>query len=253
MYSRDMDAGKPDFAERIYGAMCIGTKYEVDSLRNYVIKCLARDWPTTLKDWDKVEDKIIDQRFSTSKGVPWDDIAPSPAAAIRLARHCNIPQILPMAFYALSRLPSDTKTEALRKDSHNASHLTHPYHNRIGGSARLSLLDPSDRECVANGRHRTIIWTSEAVHEVMNKLGSDVQTNCTSRNQCAASRSDIEKATQHAVIVRRGPLKTLRNVISLVDQGLGWPFCEACKHRFVREFRQLREQFFAEVPDFFDV
>ncbi|KAH0835598.1 hypothetical protein J3R83DRAFT_9323 [Lanmaoa asiatica] len=77
----------------------LSTKYFIEHLR---IQCLARlvhDWPTTLADWDRREAAATDP---SGRYTPRDAYA-HPVLAINLALELGIPEVLPSAFYDLSR------------------------------------------------------------------------------------------------------------------------------------------------------
>ncbi|KAL1751485.1 hypothetical protein FB107DRAFT_278628 [Schizophyllum commune] len=65
------------------GALRISTKYAIADLREAVVTSLRAIWPETIFDMDL-------------------NCLPNAAEAITLARECNVPEILPSAFYALS-------------------------------------------------------------------------------------------------------------------------------------------------------
>ena len=75
----------------------------------HILSLLECDWPQSLRQWDNLEDEIAMLESSWMNQSPppsihLDDCLPEPAAAIRLARECDVPNILPAAFYHLSRL-----------------------------------------------------------------------------------------------------------------------------------------------------
>ncbi|KAG8215724.1 hypothetical protein J3R82DRAFT_7617 [Butyriboletus roseoflavus] len=77
----------------------LSTKYFIEHLR---IQCLARlvhDWPTTLAGWDRREAAATD---ASGRYAPRDAYA-HPVLAINLALELGIPEVLPSAFYDLSR------------------------------------------------------------------------------------------------------------------------------------------------------
>lgn len=81
------------------GVLRLSTKYFIEHLR---IQCLARlvhDWPATLAEWDRREAAATD---ATGRYTPRDAYA-HPVLAINLALELGIPEVLPSAFYDLSR------------------------------------------------------------------------------------------------------------------------------------------------------
>ncbi|TFY62880.1 hypothetical protein EVG20_g6543 [Dentipellis fragilis] len=71
--------------------------YYVESLRRESLDLLLKAWPVTLSQWDRRERQAMRS----------DPVLPHPMAIINLARQINAPELLPSAFYDLSRhLPS---------------------------------------------------------------------------------------------------------------------------------------------------
>ena len=77
----------------------LSTKYFIEHLRVQCLARLAHDWPTTLADWDRREAASTD---ASGRYTPRDAYA-HPVLAINLALELGIPEVLPSAFYDLSR------------------------------------------------------------------------------------------------------------------------------------------------------
>ncbi|KAN0078102.1 hypothetical protein V8E55_010159 [Tylopilus felleus] len=77
----------------------LSTKYFIELLRIQCLARLAHDWPTTLADWDRREAAATD---ANGRYTPRDAYA-HPVLAINLALELGIPEVLPSAFYDLSR------------------------------------------------------------------------------------------------------------------------------------------------------
>ncbi|TRM64839.1 hypothetical protein BD626DRAFT_490046 [Schizophyllum amplum] len=84
LYEKDGVAhGRAQHWPVLKGALRISTKYAISNLRDSIVASLCAIWPETIFDMDL-------------------NCLPNAAEAITLARECNVPQILPSAFYALS-------------------------------------------------------------------------------------------------------------------------------------------------------
>ncbi|KII89405.1 hypothetical protein PLICRDRAFT_53836 [Plicaturopsis crispa FD-325 SS-3] len=90
----------PETANILRGPLKLATKYQADTLREWMVTVLERDWPSTLDEWDA----LSQPRHKSA--VPLD-----PAQVICIARESNVPSILPLAFYMLSELASSRWTE----------------------------------------------------------------------------------------------------------------------------------------------
>lgn len=86
----------------VAGPLKLAKKYQVDSLYQRIVSHLQKDWPTTLSDLDNIGDGDRAAIFSNPMKA---------AEAIDLARSCDVPSILPMAFYVLT--PRHVTPEAL--------------------------------------------------------------------------------------------------------------------------------------------
>ena len=84
----------------ISGVLRLSCKYLIDHLRERCLRRLERDWPSTLEAWDRREDQATIKdilRYS-----PREHFA-HPVHVIRLAHDLGLEQILPAAYYDLSR------------------------------------------------------------------------------------------------------------------------------------------------------
>jgi hypothetical protein len=99
------------------------------------VSTLEAEWPTTLDGWDKISDEIQSIHHSPKT------LFTRAVATIRLARECDIPSILPVAFYELftqlTKWPSRYR-------------------------ARLSTLSRDDLETVTTGGHKINKFLMEA-------------------------------------------------------------------------------------------
>jgi hypothetical protein len=82
------------------GSLKLATKYQMENLRNIFIQKLQMKWPTTLAAWD-VLDKEHTVYFA---GAIHDDYYSGITSIIGLANNCNVPSVLPIAFYWLFSL-----------------------------------------------------------------------------------------------------------------------------------------------------
>lgn len=77
----------------VAGPLRLAKKYQFELLSQRIVSHLHQDFPATLADWDSIEDD--------KKATIMDDPVLM-AAAIGLARSCDIPSILTIALYVLS-------------------------------------------------------------------------------------------------------------------------------------------------------
>ncbi|OBZ65239.1 hypothetical protein A0H81_14734 [Grifola frondosa] len=110
----------------VSGVMRLATKYLIDSLRKRALAHLSIPWPSTLKGWDARED--IARAYEAERTAHRGHRYPSPIDVINLAREVDAPELLPAAFYDLSR--------------YHCSQIFEPGPDEpLSGSTELSLAD----------------------------------------------------------------------------------------------------------------
>lgn len=146
--------------QRLGPLLRLSTKYGVEDWRKRIIAFFEAEWPTNLKGWDTLEieiDSLIRSQGLSGKAI--DEHLPEPgissfylcedrnpgliiflylAYTIRLGRECDVPSILPAAFYHLFRIHR-TKAEG--------------NYNFIHRKANRSLLTAEDFDALISGVH----------------------------------------------------------------------------------------------------
>ncbi|KAI0055895.1 hypothetical protein BV25DRAFT_1903501, partial [Artomyces pyxidatus] len=93
---QDVESGDL-FPQSYFGILRLAHKYEASSIRKLVVEALEAQWPSELDDWtDMREDRGRLQLWKRVKPLPLPD------KVIRLAFDCNVPSVLPAAFYDLA-------------------------------------------------------------------------------------------------------------------------------------------------------
>ena len=85
--------------EVISGVLRLSSKYLIEHLRTRCIHWLRADWPSTLEGWDRREHQATDDG---KRYTPREWYA-HPVRVINLARELGLDELLPAAFYDLSR------------------------------------------------------------------------------------------------------------------------------------------------------
>ncbi|KAG2363388.1 hypothetical protein BDR07DRAFT_1211299, partial [Suillus spraguei] len=128
----------------IYHLLNLSNKYEMNKLRRDIVQQLEADWPTSLAWWDQLEGEIagLADLDSDAMGCIFsEDPLPDPASAIQLAHECQVPTILPAAFYHLSQL-------SIRCQLNKSSSRCRPWRR----TANWGLLTAGDLQCLLLGR-----------------------------------------------------------------------------------------------------
>ncbi|KDQ58242.1 hypothetical protein JAAARDRAFT_57970 [Jaapia argillacea MUCL 33604] len=143
----------PNTPFEVQGTLKLANKYQFDELRKIIVRQLEADWPQTLADWDRLEKEVRFVHYEEHgkdsagqvDGLYLDDRFPEPASAIRLAQECDVPNILPAAFYHLSRIDLDADWDRYRSEGDKIR--KEEYHRALGygcQTARWGLLKPED-------------------------------------------------------------------------------------------------------------
>lgn len=146
----------PNTPDAVRNILVMANKYQVDSIRKRIVDRLENDWPQTVLAWERLESEIStmgDQEEAlpyVGPSLTLDDALPEPATAIRLARDCNIPSILPAAFYHLSRLSLSDDWYIVRGLSE--SEIFFPFAYPRFRSVRWSLLSGEEMRCLLTGQ-----------------------------------------------------------------------------------------------------
>ncbi|GJE96787.1 BTB domain-containing protein [Phanerochaete sordida] len=92
---------------QVRGVLTLAVKYEVESVREYIVSHIEADWPRTFEElcrWrlDFLHTMEVRTLHNQDITLRAEHIYPEPASAIRLAFDFGITSILPAAFYRLS-------------------------------------------------------------------------------------------------------------------------------------------------------
>ncbi|KAJ3724427.1 hypothetical protein EV361DRAFT_929274 [Lentinula raphanica] len=220
------------------------TKYQVQRLRNDLIQGLAITWPSNLATWDAREAAM----FNYNGTYDPRKYTPHPMLVINLARSVNAPELLPSAFYDLSRSPI----------SHTAAGYTAP-----GGTDYHHLSD-EDLFNLLRGREDASRFLSTFI---VNQLeGRKPSTNCiymqvgdhTRRRFCQFAFEnvfrDLLRATNSLVCDRScDPLFAIMHAEMIYERGDGRVLrpCESCRAEFRVEVEAARDEFWHSLPEWF--
>ena len=154
--------------------------------------------PQSLWQWDQIEAENRHKREPESEPLPYvDGYLPEPASAIRLARECDIPHILPAAFYHLSRLSIyDDWAEARQcLDIHSSRYEGLDLGRR---TAKWSLLTANDFISLPKGRAKLRVAAAERrVFELDNHESEDHSSSGCSSLKRSELLLEIRKACRY--------------------------------------------------------
>ncbi|KAJ7497605.1 hypothetical protein FB451DRAFT_1017706 [Mycena latifolia] len=228
-----------DFAARMFEPVVLARKYQVDWIRTMVASHLEHQWPLTLAGWDRIANAEVTVALAGEDPESWepDDSLklhrlPEPVTAIRLARECDVPAVLPLAFLHLLRQPLEVDPGSL-----NDLHAT------VWQAPERGLLAPEDLDRLFLARERMGKWFS---YRPVSNWGP-----CESGKPCETTRLRT-RCTIATNVARDGNVLAASQWI-LQNGMLSAGICPLCSMRCRDEIREMREQFFGQLGTFFQL
>ncbi|GLB45083.1 hypothetical protein LshimejAT787_1901610 [Lyophyllum shimeji] len=229
----------------------MATTFEVKHLRNDLLRGLSNAWPDNLAQWD------VRERNSTSMAGVYEPrkTIPHPILVINLARAVNAPDLLPAAFYDLSRnSPSDCAAGY-------ACPLTSKTH-QLSDADLLSLLRGKE--------HASRFLSTFIVNELE---GRELSASCAHRMELDPARRRVCQSAFEAItfeILRdingtvcprsSDPLFAIMDaeMMQTREDPHGRPSsflraCEFCRSEFGAAVDLAREEFWQRLPIWFGV
>ncbi|KAG5638637.1 hypothetical protein H0H81_011356 [Sphagnurus paluster] len=226
----------------------LATAYEVKHLRTDILRGLSFDWPTSLAQWEIRESRA----HVTSLHEPRKSL-PHPILVINLARTVNAPELLPVAFYDLSRSPPSTCAAG-----YILPHASSPKAQHLCDADLLALLRGKE--------HASRFLSTFIVSELEGRPPSascayltGVGADHGRRRMC---QSAFEMVTFEVLRDARGrssdPLSAIMEAELMQTRGegpvvLGMRACEWCRAEFGAAVDSAREEFWARMPEWFGV
>ncbi|CDO76729.1 hypothetical protein BN946_scf184796.g23 [Trametes cinnabarina] len=243
------DSAAEGFAVRS-AILRLSTKYEVSLLRENTLRKLSAAWPTSLRMWETRE------KAATTAGGEYQPraIMPHPLLVINLAREVGAYDILPSAFYDLSRcLPSQLMDGFLDADG-----------------VRHQLNDDDVGKVLRGKEHCSRYFSTFIVTELE---GRGPSVNCLHRNEVQPSvRRTCQMAFESVTFElirnvngmassRHDPLFTISDSIVMqtrddqpgVENKASHRACEACRLEYLAVVQAVREAFWRQLPAWFEV
>lgn len=234
----------PETPFDVRAMLSMATKYQISHIRDCIVERLESDWPQTILAWDTLEGEI--ERTTEHSNVHWytDDRFPEPASAIRLARDFHIPSILPAAFYQLSRLNvADDRARRRKEDNilYDAG-----FNKR---TAQWDLLSGGDLLCVMRGQEKLRKVAREFIYPLI--CG---QTDLS--QQCDITLVLNELSTEHGAATTTDILEYFRQFAIHWKKGYGSgerDMCYSCEDAADESLRDIREQIWTKLPEYFEL
>lgn len=246
----------PDTPLTLKPLLSIAKKYQISSIRHTILSRLESDFPQSLLAWDRLEAEVAttlqaQQNDILDSSQYVDDHFPEPCAAIRLARDCDEPTILPAAFYALARIRIEEDRGRRDADEIDLERF------EATRTARWELLTAEDFTCLLRGQSKLRQLISE-YHERFNctetlSSGNTCQIREKVRLHCAVVSRQLELEPGVAVT---DPLAFFKafwvgfDVYRLIGRG---EVCDGCQDRVYYQKRSTREDIWDGLGEYFEL
>ncbi|TDL17691.1 hypothetical protein BD410DRAFT_754226 [Rickenella mellea] len=241
----------------VRGILSLATKYFISSLRRRIVQQLQKDWPTTLNEWDTLEGHIVawsPPDPENPMNIWLDGSFPEPASAISISRRFDIPQLLPAAFYHLSRLTVEQDWDHYR-DSDFTDQFYHDMIEHKGRSARWRLLGRDDLICLLKGKD-----TIKKHLEVFENSFSSGNKRCREKDSdCSNKIRGIVKRIIRISEESRDPLATFKEYGKIPEFGHSEDpeyedqVCFSCSRNMKRRMGEWRCDFWDNISDVFNL
>ena len=217
-------------------------KYAINRFRQNIITQIEEGWPCTLRQWDELESRshatiLLSSGALDSHPDPespdCEVLFPEPASAIRLARECNIPTILPAAFYHLSRLSIDDDWGEVQGRSEAV---------KTGCAAEWSLLTADDLRCLLKGQAKLKQAPQEILHFGVHR--QEWHEVCSPEK-----RRKLLGEIEEMCVKSPDVLRITRNYIEKQYEVNG--ICHLCSSHIRRDLATFREALWTLLSDLF--
>jgi len=222
----------------------LAEQYQVPSLRDIAIQQVKAEWPRTLEEWDKLQEVIVAQPGGDELRYTW----PEPATAIRFARVVNVPEILPAAFYSLSRIrmvadPYTWQFEdgSIEKGDGPTLKIGREEIACFQPSSRWMQLEGDDQECYVKFMEHLSDWATDA----------GLSINMNSAGICIKCRQLLEDASRPMDPEKEDVLEQLKD-LSGQFPSIHRDMCDKCRKTLNENGCDLRKDLWAKLESFIE-
>ncbi|KAI0315221.1 hypothetical protein OF83DRAFT_1062495 [Amylostereum chailletii] len=222
----------------------LGITYQIPRLIEEAPDVLLHAWPTSLLQWDHRSQHMP----STYSEEARDTALPHPIAIINLARRGDIPELLPAAFYDLSRQPPSVCAMGF-------SDVNDCTHHRLSSSDLVLLFQ--GREAASRFLSTFIVQAIEARVPSPNCLNAHVDASASRVHRCqkAFQRRAHDIVNDATCGHAADPLSMLKEVVrTRAEPGeLRFRLCVICATELERVVEGARQILWDRLPVWFGV
>ncbi|KAJ3536413.1 hypothetical protein NM688_g6842 [Phlebia brevispora] len=255
-----------DLVHNVAGPLRMMDKYQMDDLHARLVKTLTNDWPATLEDWVKREEKM-----DRENSKPWvvtnrtemDVTLADRIAVMRLAEEAGLTAILPPVLYELNRIYLTRLCNAEISHSqyshrqwlqiplnfdyqHPVTHHDVPNELRLNAGELHRLL--VGREFI---RSRAMWFLSVDLAHAM-ELTYHFRTRTCEPAMYRWQAEVLERECARQVIFT-DPLKVLGEMEHEIMQGSRNPICERCRVQVRDALEECRLAIWRDLPRYFNI
>ncbi|KAI0079864.1 hypothetical protein K474DRAFT_1730503 [Panus rudis PR-1116 ss-1] len=245
----------------------LSSKYLIDNLRQRCLHRLRTDWPSTLEGWDRREKEGTDEN---NRYVP-RDVYPQPLPVIRLAISLGLDELLPAAYYDLSRYGPRRIVAGTRAPPSllfpPAPGAQNAEGNEVPVESDMMTWSMEELQLILRGRETAQRYVIQFVETELASRG--IASNCLNKHHengrvCRESFYFIMLNVLRAVGgISHGrdadPLYTLMQTIEMVDRTdfsdgekmCGLKICIVCKTELGHSVEMARKDVWSKVPAWF--
>lgn len=211
-------------------------------LRGEISHVLERDWAPSLEEWDDNERVLLrriaqrwprDRDPSTLGKTELDDIGPEPARVIALALACNVPSILPAAFYHLNRI------------------YQHPKPPRVAPGPQHRSFVP---DCLPAEALHTLLFGRESLARFVTESRFNVAHSACCTDIVHQWWSDVALRAVCEGSLRLDPLQAFAQLIADASASKApASACDNCRSQLYDSLAKLRQELWDRLPRWFRV
>lgn len=237
--------------------MKLAKKYDVDSIRNLIVRHLESDWPQTVDEWGDFQNdmsKAVEQHLNNPPPFMYggkfiDERFPEAGAALRFALDHNLPSLLRAVTMVLVTTSQTSDYDAVKRGRGDMLYEPSASHRAVYfPSVRWSLLDTHDWACLTKGK--------EALFARLILLGRPQSLLVAGPQTCRQCSTNL-LAWQGRVIGKLNPkefqwpdpIYLLRKMLEL---GRPDAVCTPCWDRAEKSVKEMRKKLWEELPSLFE-
>ncbi|KAI0054900.1 hypothetical protein BV25DRAFT_353190 [Artomyces pyxidatus] len=223
------------FPDSYHGILRLAVKYDAADIRDLLVPLLKLDWPAVFEDWERLQAKLVKSAPSDNHIKKLKKRAIQSVQVILLAGACNVRDVLPVAFYELSRYFDDLSSKA---DFYRQSSSTRK---------SLAQLTSDDLLKLTIGRAQLRAHVADTIN-----FGNITVSNCRDPDICGPSWETWWRGRLNECFYYVDILTWMNEVIEEYDDTVaGRDVCSPCRRQIKQFLITTRNGAWCRLPRFF--